>query len=164
MLEFNPGLIVWTIITFIIVLAILRFTAWKPLLAALNAREEKIRSSLDQADRAQKEAERLLEENKRQLLQAEEQSQRIMREGREMGEKLKAEIVDKANSSSRHMVEQAKEEIRREKEAALVQLRAEVTDLAIGAAGKILEANLDNAAQRKLADAAINELSKRPNA
>jgi F-type H+-transporting ATPase subunit b len=62
MLEITPGLILWTIITFVIVLAILRLTAWKPLLAALTAREEKIRSSLDQAERAQQEAARLLEE------------------------------------------------------------------------------------------------------
>jgi F-type H+-transporting ATPase subunit b len=164
MLDINPGLILWTIITFIIVLAILRITAWKPLLAALTAREEKIRSSLEQADRAQKEAERLLAENRRQLALAEEQSQRVMREGREMGEKLKAEILEKANASSRHMVEQAKEEIHREKEAALVQLRAEVSDLAIAAAGKLIDANLDSPAQRGLVDRAITELSRQSNA
>lgn len=164
MLDINPGLILWTIITFVIVLMILRFTAWKPLLAALTAREEKIRSSLEQAERAQKEAERLLEENKRQLSQAEQRAQQVMREGREMGEKLKAEILEKANTSSRHMVEQAKDEIRREKEAALVQLRTEVSDLAITVAGKILDANLDTPTQRKLVDTAMNELRKRPNA
>ncbi len=59
------------------------------------------------------------------------------------------------------MVEQAKEEIRREKEAALVQLRGEVADLAIMAAGKILDANLDTAKQRQLVDAAITDLNKR---
>jgi F-type H+-transporting ATPase subunit b len=77
-----------------------------------------------------------------------------------MGERLKAEILEKANQSSRHLVEQAKEEIGREKEKALAQLRAEVTDLAIGAAGKILDANLDTPRQRQLAEAAIKELSK----
>lgn len=164
MLDINPGLILWTVITFVIVLMILRFTAWKPLLAALTAREEKIRSSLEQAERAQKEAERLLEENKRQRAQAEEQSQRLMREGRAMGEKLKTEILEKANASSRLMVEQAKDEIQREKESALVHLRAEVSELAIAAAGKILDANLDTPAQRRLVDTAIDELRKRPDA
>ena len=65
MLEINPGLILWTIMTFVIVLVILRLTAWKPLLAALTAREEKIRNSLLQAEEAQKQAQRLLDENKR---------------------------------------------------------------------------------------------------
>ncbi len=161
MLEINPGLILWTILTFVIVVLILRAAAWKPLLGALTAREEQIRSSLQHAEQAQQEAQRLLEENRKQLAAAEEQSQRIIREGRVLGERLKAEIMDKANASSRHMIEQAKEEIKREKEAALVQLRGEVADLAITAAGKILDANLDTAKQRQLVDAAIKDLNKR---
>ncbi len=161
MLDINPGLIIWTIITFIIVVLILRAAAWKPLLAALTAREEQIRNSLQHAEQAQQEAHRLLEENRKQLAAAEEQSQRIIREGRTLGERLKAEIMEKANASSRHMIDQAKEEIKREKEAALVQLRGEVADLAITAAGKILDANLDTAKQRQLVDAAIKDLNKR---
>jgi F-type H+-transporting ATPase subunit b len=160
MLDINPGLILWTILTFVIVLVILRMTAWKTLLGALAAREDGIRTSLEQAENARQDAQRLLEENKKQLAAAEEQSQRVIKEGRDMGERLKAEILEKANQSSRHLVEQAKEEIGREKEKALAQLRAEVTDLVIGAAGKILDANLDTPKQRQLADAAIKELSK----
>ena len=164
MLEINPGLIIWTIITFLIVMAILRLTAWKPLLGALTAREEQIRNALEQAGQAQVEAQRLLEENRRQLAKAEEEAQRVMREGREMGERLKAELLEKAETSAHHLVDQAKDEIRREKDAALVQLRTEVTDLAIAAASKVLDANLDTPAQRKLADAAIADLGKRANA
>jgi F-type H+-transporting ATPase subunit b len=160
MFEINPGLIVWTIITFLVVLMILRFTAWKPLLAALTSREEKVRSSLEQAEKARQDAQHLLDENQRQLARAEEQSQRIIREGREMGEKLKVEIVEKANASSRHMIEQAKDEISREKEKALTQLRTEVADLAIAATGKLLDANLDTPKQRQLLDAAIREVNK----
>lgn len=161
MLEINPGLILWTILTFVIVVLILRAAAWKPLLAALTAREEKIRSSLQQAEQAQQEAQRLLEANRQQLAAAEEQSQRIISEGRALGERLKSEIIEKANSSSRHMIDQAKDEIKREKEAALVQLRGEVADLAIAAAGKLLDANLDTSKQRQLVDAAIKDLNKR---
>jgi len=160
MLEINPGLIVWTIITFIIVLAILRAKAWKPLLQALTEREEKIRTALQHAENAQAEARRLLEDNKRQLAKAEEESQRIIKQGRELGDRLKTEIVEKANTSSRAMIEQAKDEIRREKDAALIQLRTEVADLAIGVAGKLIDQNLDTAKQRQLADSAIKDLQK----
>jgi F-type H+-transporting ATPase subunit b len=160
MLDINPGLILWTIVTFVIVLIILRLTAWKTLLGALTAREEKIRTSIEQAESARLEAQRLLEENKRQLALAEDHSQRVIREGRDMGERLKAEILEKANSSARHVIEQAKDEIAREKEKALTQLRSEVADLAIGAAGKILDANLDTPKQRQLVDAAIKDLNK----
>ncbi|HEX7574181.1 MAG TPA: F0F1 ATP synthase subunit B [Bacteroidota bacterium] len=159
MLEINSGLILWTILTFVIVLLILRKAAWKPLLGALTAREESIRASLREAEDARAQAARLLEENKRQLALAEEQSRRIIMEGRDMGERLKGEILEKANGTTRVMIEQAKEEIRREKDAALTQLRSEATDLVIAAAGKILDANLDTPKQRQLADVAIREIA-----
>ncbi len=160
MFDINPGLILWTIITFVVVLVILRRSAWKTLLGALTAREEKIRASLEQAEHAQQEAARLLEENRKQLALADAQSQRIIRDGRDLGERLKAEILEKASTGARQMVEQAKGEIAREKEKALNQLRAEVADLAIGVAGKILDANLDSARHRQLIDAAIKDMSK----
>ena len=160
MFEINPGLIVWTIITFIAALVILRAVAWKPLLGALTAREEKIRTQIAQAESARREAERLLEENKAQLARADEQSQRMLRESRDMGERLKAEILEKAQQSARQMVDQAKEEIRREKDSALQDLRAEVADLAIGAAGKLLDANLDSPKHRALVDDAIRRMGK----
>jgi F-type H+-transporting ATPase subunit b len=162
MLDFNPGLIIWTIITFLVAMAILRRYAWKPLLGALAAREEKIRTQLEQAERAQAEAERLLQEHRRELAAAEEQSQRIIREGRTLAEQMKAGILEQAAASSRAMVDKAKGEIQREKESALEDLRAEVADLAIIAAGKILDANLDTPKQRKMADAVIRDINRSP--
>lgn len=160
MLDVNPGLILWTILTFLILLVILRKLAWTPLLGALTAREENIRTTLEETARAQDEARRLLEENRRQLAEAEAQAQRVIREGREMGERVRAEILEKAQASSRALVDQAREEIRREKDAALGQLRSEVADLAVMAAGKIIDANLDPARHRALVDAALRELPK----
>jgi len=160
MLQINPGLILWTIITFLIVLMILRWTAWKPLLGALTAREEKIRASIEQAEQARQQAQALLEEHRRQMAAAEDQVQRILSEGRALADRHRAEIAEKAENSARRMIAQAKEEIQREKDAALIQLRAEVADLAIGAAGKILDKNLDTPAQRSLADAAIREITR----
>jgi F-type H+-transporting ATPase subunit b len=160
MLELNPGLILWTIITFVVVLVILRVAAWKPLVGALTAREEGIKASLQQAEQARRDAHELLEENKRQLAKAEENAQQMIRQGRELGDRLKSEIIDKANTSAQHMIAQAREEIGREKEAALTALRAEVADLAIAAAGKLIDANLDTPKQHKLVESAINEITK----
>jgi F-type H+-transporting ATPase subunit b len=158
MLDLNPGLIVWTILTFVAVLAILGKFAWKPIVGALTKREDDIRTSIEQAERANAEAKRLLEENKRQLAMAEAHSQAAVREGRAMGERVKAEVIEKANASARQMIEQAKEEIRREKDAALLALRSEVADLAVGAAGKIIDANLDVNKHRSLVDSVINDI------
>jgi len=77
-----------------------------------------------------------------------------------MAERLKSEILEKADASARHAITQAQEEIQREKDAALIQLRSEVADLAILAAGKILDANLDTAKQRTLVDAVIRDINK----
>jgi F-type H+-transporting ATPase subunit b len=160
MFDINPGLIVWTIITFILLLVVLRTVAWKPLVGALTAREEKIRTALLQAEEAQRRAEQLLEENKRQMAEAEGQAQHIIKEGRLMGERIKTEIVDKANQASRQMIAQATEEINREKESALKELRTEMADLVITATGKILDANLDTPKQRELVETVIKQINK----
>ena len=160
MLNPNPGLILWTIFTFLVLLVILRKFAWKPLLESLHKREETVRSSIERAETARQEAERLLEENKKQLARAEEEGRRILNEHRQLAEKLKSEIVENANQQSRRMVDQAKQEINRDKDAALNQLRNEVANLAIQAAGKILDESLDDAHHRKLIDTYLNSLPK----
>ncbi|HZY10507.1 MAG TPA: F0F1 ATP synthase subunit B [Bacteroidota bacterium] len=153
-------MIIWTIITFVILLVVLRKFAWKPLLDALHRREDHVRSSLERAEHAKQEAERLLEENKRRLARAEEESHRILNENRALGEKLKSEIVEKANQQSRRMIDQAKQEIERDKDAALAQLRGEVANLAISAAEKILDETLDAQKHRKLIDGYLRDLPK----
>jgi F-type H+-transporting ATPase subunit b len=160
MLELNPGLAIWTAITFFILLFVLKKIAWKPLLNALQSREERISSSLELAEKAKEDAEQLLEENKRNLQRAEEQAQQAIREGRATAERLKNEIVEKANASSRRMIEQAKDEIQREKETALNELRREVVDLAIQAASKILGEELDERHHRKVVEGFLRELPK----
>jgi F-type H+-transporting ATPase subunit b len=160
MLEINPGLIVWTIITFILLFLLLKKFAWKPLLQSLQNREEHIRVSIEQAEQAKQEAQHILEENRKQLAQAGSEVQRILNEGRTFGEKLKNEIVDKANQQSRRMIDQAKDEIERNKQAAIAQLRGEVANLAINAAEKIIEETLDENKHRKIVDAYLNGLPK----
>ena len=160
MLSINPGLIVWTIVTFTTLLLVLRKFAWKPLLDALHKREEHVRDSLERAEQAKQEAERLIEENRKQLARAEEESRRILNEGRALAEKLKGEIVDKANQQSRKMIDQAHQEIERDKELALSQLRSEVANLAILAAERILGESLDANKQRKIVDDMMRELPK----
>ena len=156
----NPGLIIWTIVTFVLLFLLLKKLAWKPIVGALESREEHIRQSLDRAEHAQQEAERLLEENRKERARAEEEAQKIRGEGRALGEKLKNEIVEKANQQARKMVDQAKQEIERDKDAALSQLRDEVANLAVLAAGKILDETLDPAKHKKLLDDTLQRLPK----
>jgi F-type H+-transporting ATPase subunit b len=160
MLDPNPGLIVWTILTFILLLVILRKFAWKPILAALSEREGSIRDMLEQAEAAKAQSEKTLEENARQLARAGEESQKILNEGRALGDKLKQEIVDQANQQAKRMVEQARQEIDRDKEAAISELRGEVATLALQVAGKILDETLDEQKHKKLIDTSLRQLPK----
>jgi F-type H+-transporting ATPase subunit b len=153
MLEINPGLIIWTTVTFFLLLFVLKKIAWKHIVGALEQREEHIRLSLERAEEAKQEAERLLEENRKERAQSEERAQKILNEGRTLGENLKNEIVEKAN-------QQAKQEIERDKEAALSQLREEVASLAIMAAEKILGESLDANKHKKLVDDVLNRLPR----
>ena len=160
MLEVNPGLIVWTIVTFVLLVIVLRVYAWKPLLGALQQREEHVRSSLERAEQARAEAERILEDNRKQLANAGAEARGILAEGRSLGEKLKNELLEQANRQSRKMIDQAKQEIDREKDAALEKLRSEVASLAIGAAEKILDETLDETRHRKIVDGYLRDLPK----
>ncbi len=160
MLEINPGLILWTIVTFICLAAVLAKFAWKPMLKALFDREEKIRSALEDADRARIEAAELIKQNEKNLARAEEEYQKIVREGKTLAEKMKQEIVLKARQQAQHEIKVANEEIQRNLESARQQLRADVADLAIKAAEKILEESLDEKRQKKIVDAFIDRLPK----
>jgi F-type H+-transporting ATPase subunit b len=160
MLEINPGLIIWTIVTFICLAIVLAKFAWKPLLKALGDREDKIRAALDEADRARTEAAEMIKQNEKNLARAEEEYQKMIREGKALAENLKNEIVSKAKQQAQQELKQASEEIQRNVDAAKLQLRTEVADLAIKATEKILEETLDEKKQKKIMDSAINQLPK----
>jgi F-type H+-transporting ATPase subunit b len=160
MLDINPGLILWTILTFIILLFILSKVGWKPLVNALQAREQSIRDALQKAEEAKRESERLLAENTAAMARANEETSRILKEGRELAEQMKSEIVAKAREGAKALMEQAKEDIQREKETALLQLKNEVADLAVNVAEKIIDETLDEARRKKLVDSTLQSLPK----
>jgi F-type H+-transporting ATPase subunit b len=148
----HPGLILWTIITFVVVLVILKAKAWGPLLAALDERERSIREALESADRAREEAQVQQAEHEKRLIEAESQARQIVSEAREAAEKVGQKVVADAKEEAERMADRAREAIQFEKRAALAELRREVADMAVGAAGAILNAELDADRNRKLAD------------
>ncbi len=160
MFEINPGLIVWTIITFLVLLSVMKKFAWKPILKMLEERESKIRNALEEADRARAEAAEMLKQNEKNLARAEEEYQKMIHEGKALAEKLKEDIVTKAKQQAQQELKLATEEIQRNVDAAKLQLRAEVADLAIKATEKILEETLDEKRQKKLIDSVMNQLPK----
>jgi F-type H+-transporting ATPase subunit b len=160
MLELNPGLIIWTILVFLALVFILKKVAWKPILDALHKREHDIHDAIANAEQAKKEAEKLLAEHRAQLARINEESSKLLKEARDTAEQSKNMILQQANASARQMIEQAKIEIERDKDAALLSLRKEVASLAIQAAEKILDESLDEKKHRTLVDNFLATLPK----
>lgn len=159
-LDVNPGLIIWTLVTFLFLLIILGKLAWKPILKSLNERESFIKDSLDKADNVRKEAERLIAENKASLLKAEEEGQKIIEQSREYAEKLKSQIMDESKVQAKKMIGDAVLEIQRKNAEAFNKLKEQVADIAVDAAEKIIRETLDKEKQIKLIGKYIDDLSK----
>ncbi|MGB9696471.1 MAG: F0F1 ATP synthase subunit B [Ignavibacteria bacterium] len=156
----NPGLIIWTIIIFTLLLILLWKFTWKPLLTALHNREEKIRKDIEDAERYSAEAKQIYEENKKVLAEANSNAQKILLESRNLANKIREEIINKANEEAHKILAQAKEDIERQKESALESIKNEVSHIAIKIAEKIIEENLDENKQRKLIEGFLNQFSK----
>jgi len=158
MFQAEPGLIIWTLISFIILLVLLWKVAYKPITKALKKREDSIRDSLEEARKTRESAEALLEDYKNQLAQAREEAQKILSEGKMMGENVKKEIIQKAHEESNQIVKRAQEEIEFQKEKALMELRERIADLTITAASKVIEKNLNKNDHERLLDECISKV------
>jgi len=160
MLNLDPGMIIWTWITFFVVLGLLYKVALKPMLAAITEREDSIRTDLDEARRQRDEAQALLDKHKKMLAEADAESQKLIREAQDLAQKSRTEIVEKAREEATTLVAKAKEEIEKQKEDALKTLRAEVVDLALGAAEKVLTQTIDKEANKKVVDNYLASMPK----
>jgi len=160
MFDINPGLMIWTVVTFIVLVWVLNRYAWKPLLKVLQDRETEIRHALEEAERARGESAQLLRQNEQNIAKAEQEYRKIVHEGKVFADKLKEEVVAKAHQQAQRELEHAREEIQRGVEVAKQQLRGEIADLAIQAAGRILEESIDARKQKKIVDDFLNQLPK----
>ena len=154
----------WTWILFGIVFFILAKFAWKPLREQLEARENRIRETVEKAERVKCEAEALLDKHREMMDRAKADAQEIIIEGREAGERVRKDVADAGKKEAEEFVERAKKEISLETKKALDEIRRETVDLSLLAAGKVLERSIDDEDHRKLADQVVAELGslKRP--
>lgn len=160
LLSVNPGLIIWTIIIFVLLLILLRKIAWGPLIKALKNREETIKSALENAEKQNKEAAILMEQNRKDLAEANARSMKIINEAKDMANKVKDEITGKANEEAKKIIEQAREQIDGMKNATLEQMKDDITEIAIKAAEKIISENLDKNRQKAIVDEFLSKLPK----
>ena len=160
LLSVNSGLAFWTTFTFIILLILLTKFAWKPILSALKQREDAIKDSLEQAEKAKDEAKQILAENQNSLAKAEEESKKIIEQSRVFAENLKEQMIKDSKEQAQKLITDASAEIDRKKNAAFDELKNQVAEISIQAAEKILKENLDAEKNKKLVDKYINDISK----
>ena len=163
MLEINPGLSLWTLIIFGLLLVLLTKLAWKPILNSLKMREAAIADSLSKAEQARSDAEKLIAETERQRKLNEEQLQKQLREGKEYAERMRAELAASAQADAKKMLDQAKSQIERDTQNAIAQLRNEAADLAVAAAGKLIDESLNDDKHKKIVEKFISELPTQAN-
>ncbi len=152
------GTIFWTILTFILLMLILKKFAWKPILKTLSDRENKIKVALYQAEQDQKEAEKLLAEQREFLEKARKESVQIINESKKSAEASRKELLEQARTEADRVLERAKHEIELSKDTAIEEVKQYATDIAFLAAQKVVGETLSKDQHLNLVDKYIKEL------
>ena len=155
----NAGLMFWTLVIFVVLFVLLSRLAFPKLIGAVEARERALAQMIEDAKRDREEAARLVAEHRRQIEEGRGEAQRIIAEGRATAEHLRNEMLEQTRVQQQELLERARREIEGEKVKAIADLRREAVDLAIAGAGKVIERNLDSAANRQLVESFLGSLT-----
>ncbi|MGZ9807168.1 F0F1 ATP synthase subunit B [Staphylococcus haemolyticus] len=151
------GTVIVTVITFAILLALLKKFAWGPLKEVMDKRERDINRDIDEAEEAKLNAQKLEEENKKTLKQTQDEVQRILEDARVQARKQHEEIIHEANIRANGMIETAQSEINSEKERALTDINNQVSELSVLIASKVLQKEISEQDQKELVDKYLKE-------
>jgi F-type H+-transporting ATPase subunit b len=153
-----PGLMIWTLIAFAITFFVLRKYAFGPMQQVIDERRERIRRSIEEADRAREEARKLVEEHRALIGQARRDAEEILAEARRIGEAQRERVKEETDADRARRLEETKRQIEAETAKALGAIRQEVAVLSLAAAEKVTRKALTDADQKRLIDEAIAEL------
>ena len=160
MVEVHGGLLFWSVITFLLLLVVLKKVAWGPILSALESREEEIKNALSAAEKAKEEAEKVSSDYEQSMKDAQIKAQKIISDSKAAAEKVKADIEKMAEEKAESMLTNAKEQINAEKENAINDIRDIAIDLSIDIASKVIEKNIDSEENRRLVEEAMNNIGE----
>jgi F-type H+-transporting ATPase subunit b len=148
----NGGLIVWTLVIFLILFVILAKFAFGPITEQVRQREQALADALESAKRDRAEAAKLLEEQRALLVSSRDEGQKLIADARGVSEQMRQDIVTQAHAQQTDILNRTREEIRNERDKAIAELRREAIDLAILGASRVIEKNLDDATNRELVE------------
>jgi F-type H+-transporting ATPase subunit b len=153
-----PGLMIWTIVFFLITFFVLKRYAFGPVQKIIDERRQRIRQSIEEADNARDEARRLLEEHRSLMRAARGDAEQILAEARRVAESQKERLRDELEAERQRRLEETSKQIEAETRRALEQIRAEVADLALVATSKVTGKVLTDEDHRRLIEQAVGEL------
>ena len=160
LLVLDPGLFVWTILSFLLLMFLLSKFAWKPLLKMLNEREEKIRTAIEKAENAEKKLETLNEQGEKLLSDARSESQKLLLSTKETAQNLKEEIEREAKQKATSIIDQARLQIQAEKNQVLSEIKNELSSFSIMIAEKLIKKNINKDDNMKLINESIEKVNK----
>jgi F-type H+-transporting ATPase subunit b len=160
----DPGLFIWTIVTFLVLLALLAKFAWRPLLEALEQRQEAIRKSLDDVRQAKQDLERVNVESARILQEARNEAEAIISRTRTDAGVFRDELRQKAQAEAQTIVRNAERQIQQETARALQQIRTEAVDISVAIASKLLQRNVSREDNERLIEDTFRQLESTPHA
>ena len=158
LIQVTPGLMIWTIVCFLITLFVLKKYAFGPIQKMIDDRSERIRRAIAEADHAREEARALLEEHRKLIGQARHEAEEIRVEVRRDAESMRERVREDIEVDRQRRLEETRRQIEAETARSLAQIRAEVAELTLLAASKVTGKVLDSADQRRLIDEAISSL------
>ena len=158
LIQVIPGLMIWTIISFLITLFVLKRYAFGPIQALIDARRERIRQSIEEADRAREEARNLLEQHRKLIGQAKADAEAILAEARKQSDAQRDRAREETEADRQRRLEETKRQIEAETQRALEAIRGEVAELTLIATSKVTGKVLDRDDHRRLIDDAIGDL------
>ena len=159
----DPGLFIWTILTFLALVFLLAKFAWRPLLEALETRQQGIRKALDDAQAAKRELEQLEQQSVQILRKARADAEAMMVQTRADADRLREEIRQKAKADAEGIMRNAERQIQLETARAVQQIRAEAVDLSVSIASKILQRNISKEDNERLIADALKQVEARTN-
>jgi len=163
LVQVDPGLFIWTIVTFLVLLGLLAKFAWGPLLQALDVRQQAIRKALDDAQVAQAELGRLEQESAQIIRKARMDAESIITQSRADAERLREEMRQKARAEADGIVRNAERQIQLETARALQQIRHEAVDLSVMIASKIIQRNITREDNERLISDALSQIGETRN-
>ena len=158
LIQVTPGLMIWTIVCFLVTLFVLKRYAFGPVQQLIDQRRERIRQSLEEADHAREEARQLLEEHRKLIAGARSDADEILGEARRIAEANERRMREELEADRQRRLEETRKQIEAETRRALEQIRLEVVDLSLLAATKVTRKSLDDADQKRLIEEAVGEL------